>query len=154
VNKTEKTVLELAEPVAAALGLSIWDVEYGKEGRGFFLRIYIDREESGKSVSIDDCEAFSRAVEKALDEKDPIENAYCLEVSSPGIDRVLKRPSDFLKYTGRKIDIWLYAPLDGRKELRGALLGYENGVITLQNGDGEIKIEKSKASAVRLAFEF
>jgi ribosome maturation factor RimP len=77
-----------------------------------------------------------------------------LEVSSPGIDRLLKRPSDFQKYIGSEIDVWLYAPLGGKKELRGALLGYDDGVIALRSEDGEIKIDKGKASAVRLAFEF
>ena len=92
-SNTEKKVLPLLEPIVAERGLELVDLEFVKEGANWYLRVYIDKE---GGVSIDDCEAVSRALEAKLDEKDPIEQAYVLEVSSPGIDRPLKKDADFI----------------------------------------------------------
>ena len=94
-NNTEAKVLPILEPIIAEKGLELVDLEFVKEGVNWYLRVYIDKD---SGVNIDDCEAVSRALEVKLDEKDPIEQAYILEVSSPGIDRPLKKDADFVKY--------------------------------------------------------
>ena len=108
-SNTEKKVLPLLEPIVAERGLELVDLEFVKEGANWYLRVYIDKE---GGVSIDDCEAVSRALEAKLDEKDPIEQAYVLEVSSPGIDRPLKKDADFIRFQGEIIDVKLYKAVD------------------------------------------
>ena len=111
-NNTEAKVLPILEPIIAEKGLELVDLEFVKEGVNWYLRVYIDKD---GGVNIDDCEAVSRALEVKLDEKDPIEQAYILEVSSPGIDRPLKKDADFVKYQGEIIDVKLYKAQDGSK---------------------------------------
>ena len=114
----------------------------------WYLRVYIDKE---GGVTIDDCEAVSRALEAKLDEADPIEQAYILEVSSPGIDRPLKKDEDFVKYQGEMIDVKLYKAQEGRKQFQGKLLGLADGVVSLEE-DGKIfAFERKDIASVRLA---
>lgn len=142
-------VNEMAQPLASALGLEIWDTEFVKEGSSWFLRIFIDKE---NGVSIDDCENFSRIIEKKLDEKDFIKQSYYLEVSSPGLERPLKRDSDFIKFLNSRIYIKLYKSVDKIKEFEGILQKYEDGLIYLmQDNNVELKINKSDCSIIRLS---
>ena len=150
-SKTEQLVLDLVEPLCAALGLSVWDVEYKKEGKTNVLRVYIDREEG---VSINDCEAVSVALSEKLDEKDPIPSAYSLEVSSAGLDRALKRPSDFLRYIGHQVDIKLYGPIDGLKDFTAELTDFKDEVMYILVEDKAMEIPLAKAVSVRLAVIF
>ena len=106
-------IRDRAEPVAKAHGCELWDVEYVKEAGGWFLRIYIDKEDG---VSITDCEAVSRALDPVLDERDPIPDSYTFEVSSAGAERTLKRPSDFERFMGHLVEVKLYKARDNRKE--------------------------------------
>ncbi len=123
-------------------------MEFVKEGANWYLRVYIDKE---GGVTIDDCEAVSRALEAKLDEADPIEQAYILEVSSPGIDRPLKKDEDFVKYQGEMIDVKLYKAQEGRKQFQGKLLGLADGVVSLEE-DGKIfAFERKDIASVRLA---
>ena len=108
--KVTDVVAQLAAPVVEQAGCSLWDVEYVKEAGEWFLRVYIDKE---GGVSIDDCEAVSRAVDPVLDEKDPIPESYRFEVCSAGLERQLKRPSDFERYLGEPVLVKLYRPRDG-----------------------------------------
>lgn len=147
MSKVEKTVWEAAEPIADSFGCSIYDVEYVKEGQNYFLRIFIDKE---GGVSTDDCEKVSRAVDPVLDELDPIENAYYLEISSPGLDRKLSRKEHFESALGKSIDIKLFSPIDGSKEITGILKSFDGKVISVETDSGIIEIEKQKASVVRL----
>lgn len=152
MSKVEKIVWKAAEPIAESFGCSIYDVEYVKEGQNYFLRVYIDKE---GGVSTDDCEAVSRALDPVLDEIDPIESAYFLEISSPGIDRKLSRPEHFEAAIGKQIDVRLFSPVNGSKELTGILRGVSDGIMTVETDDGNIvEIEKQKASVVRLAVIF
>ena len=122
---TVSKVRQLCEPIINELGLSLWDVRYVKEGAGWFLRIYIDKD---GGVDINDCEAVSRAVNEPLDELDPIENAYCLEVCSPGIERELIRDEHFEQFIGADIMVKMRVPIDGiGKEFKGVLKSYEIG---------------------------
>ncbi len=151
-NNTEKKVLAILEPILEEKALELADLEFVKEGPNWYLRVYIDKD---GGVTIEDCENVSRILEKKLDEADPIEQAYILEVSSPGIDRPLKKPEHFEKYIGEIIDIKLYKPLEGKKEYQGELKQFDNGVITIIEEDGTEKqfIQKETAS-VRLAVIF
>ena len=120
--------------------------------RNWYLRIYIDKQ---SGVTIEDCETISRILEKKLDEKDPIEQAYILEVSSPGIDRPLKKPEHFQKYIGEIIDIKLYKPLEGKKEYQGELKQFEDGIITITDENGkELQFVQKETASVRLAVIF
>lgn len=149
--KIDEALEKIAEDVCARHGVYVYDTEYKKEGSEYFLRLYIDKD---GGVTIDDCENVSREISPMLDELTFIKDAYIFEVSSPGIDRALSRPWHFEKVLGEEIEIKLFAPLDGSKELCGVLKGYEDGIITLDMNGKEITIEKSKAASVRLAFKF
>ena len=152
LNNTEAKVLPILEPIIAEKGLELVDLEFVKEGVNWYLRVYIDKD---GGVNIDDCEAVSRALEVKLDEKDPIEQAYILEVSSPGIDRPLKKDADFVKYQGEIIDVKLYKAQDGSKQYQGKLLGLENGVLSIEEENGTIvKFEQKDIASVRLAVIF
>ncbi len=151
-RKTEQIVEELLLPIVQEMGLLIWDIEFVKEGPEYFLRVYIDKEESG--VSIDECEAVSRALSDELDRIDPIEQAYMLEVSSAGMDRQLKKESDFLRYIGHEVDIKLYAPMAGTKEMAAVLTGISDRVITVDYNGQALSIDLSKTVSVRLAVIF
>lgn len=151
-NATESKVLGLLEPIAKENGVSVWDVEFKKEGQEQVLRVYIDKKEG---ISIDECEAVSRALDAELDKEDFIKTAYMLEVSSAGIDRALKRESDFLMFLGHKVDIKLYKAEDGVKEFTAVLLDFKDNTMYLKTEDGkEISLLKEKASSVRLTVEF
>lgn len=148
-GNTVDIVRKLAEPIAAELGLAIWDIRFLKEGADWFLRIFIDKPEG---VGIEDCEAMSRAINKPLDDLDPIDQAYCLEVSSPGVNRELTREEHFAAFLGEQIQVKMIRPReDGRRVLTGTLENYQNGVITLHEDGGEnISLAQKDASAVRL----
>ena len=151
MSKITEKVWSLAQPVAEELNLEIWEVEFIKEAGTQFLRVYLDKEDG---VSIVDCENFSRALDPILDEADPIPCSYVFEVSSAGIERELKRPSDFEKFMGSPILVKLYRPRNGLKEIPGILRGYENGKVTLEAGKETITFEKSEVALVRLRVEF
>lgn len=147
MSKVEKIVWDVAEPIAANFGCRIYDVEYSKEGQDYFLRVFIDKD---GGVGTDDCEAVSRALDPVLDDIDPIENAYYLEISSPGLDRKLSRPEHFESAVGKSIDIKLFSPLNGSKEITGILRSFDGRIITVETeNNGIAEIEKQKTSVVR-----
>ena len=137
-GNTVAIVWKLAQPIAESLGLMLWDVRFVKEGALWYLRIFIDKPEG---VGIEDCEAMSRAVNGPLDELDPIEQSYCLEVSSPGINRELVRPEHFEAFLDCFVIVKLIRPLeDGSREVGGILRSYhEDGSIVLQTGEEEME---------------
>ena len=147
-GNTVNTVWEIAEPIAQSLGLEIWDVRFEKEGANFYLKIFIDKD---GGVGIDDCVNMSHALDKPLDEADPIEQSYCLEVSSPGLERDLKRDAHFEKSLGEKIMVKLIRPVDGQREFKGTLESYDNGNFELLLEDGtKLMINKKETSYVKL----
>lgn len=149
---TEKKVEALLAPIIEANNVELADVEFVKEGQNWYLRIYIEKD---GGVTIDDCEIVSRAIEKIIDEKDPIEQAYILEVSSPGIDRPLKKDADFVKYAGEVVDVKLYKAIDKQKEFQGNLKGLEGTVVTIIEDDGkELSFERKDIASIRLAVLF
>ena len=149
--KVTELIESLAQPVVTAHGCSLWDVEYVREGTEYFLRLYLDKE---GGVDISDCEAISRAMDPILDEKDPIQGSYHFEVCSAGLERALKRPSDFERFLGSPITIKLYRPRNGLKELPCVLKGYEDGNITVEAGKETITFTKSEVALTRLRVEF
>ena len=145
--KVTDAVAALALPVVEEAGCSLWDVEYVKEAGTWFLRVYIDKE---GGVSIDDCEAVSRPLSDLLDEADPIEGSYTFEVSSAGADRALKKPEHFARFLGHEIEVKLYRPREGRKELVGTLKDYRDGDVVLETGGGETILTRQEIALVRL----
>ncbi|PAB61229.1 ribosome maturation factor RimP [Anaeromicrobium sediminis] len=151
-KRTVEIVEELAIPIIEENKFELVDVEFVKEGPHWFLRLYIDKD---GGIGLDDCQLVSEKISKKLDEVDPIEHNYYLEVSSPGIDRPLKKDKDFEKYKGEQIEVFLYAPYEGKKVLQGELLGLENNEINIKDENNNIiKIERSKVSKVKLAVIF
>ena len=149
--KVTDLVTQFARPIVEENGCSLWDVEYVREGSERYLRVYIDKE---GGVDINDCEKVHRAIDPVLDEKDPIAESYHFEVCSAGLERALKRPSDFERFVGSAILVKLYRPRNGLKEFPGYLRGYEDGKVTVEAGKETITFEKSEVALVRLRVEF
>ena len=151
MKKVTQLCAELAAPFVEAAGCTLWDVEYVREAGTWYLRVFID---APGGVNIDQCEEVSRALSDKLDEEDPIEGSYVLEVGSAGADRALKKPEHFAAYLGEQVDVKLYRPRDGRKEFTGALKRYDNGDVTLDINGAEEQFTKKEIALVRLHIEF
>lgn len=150
--KITDLVAELARPAVAEAGCELWDVEYVREAGAWFLRLYIDKE---GGVDILDCEAVSRELSDRLDEADPIEGSYVLEVGSAGAERALKRPEDFREFLGSPVLVKLYRAQNGRKEIPGVLTAYgEDGSVTVESGGETLIFPKKDLALVRLRVEF
>lgn len=147
-SNTVSAVRAIAQPIAEKLGLQIWDIRFLKEGTGWFLRIFIDKD---GGVGIDDCVEMSRALNEPLDEADLIEQAYCLEVSSPGVERELVRDEHFQKYIGEKVKLKTIRPVDGKREFSGILESYDDGLVTVRFEDESgLSVTKKETSWIKL----
>lgn len=156
-KKITDIVGETLVPFFEENGYELFNVEFVKEGRDWFLRVYIEKKSNGEYVSVgtDDCEAVSRFLSARLDELDPIEQNYYLEVSSPGMDRPLISEKDFVRFRGELVDISLYKAVDGKKAISGELVGLEDGFITiLDEKKQEMKIPAEQVSKTKLAVVF
>ena len=140
-GNTVNNVWNLAKPIADSLGLSIWDVRFVKEGSQWYLRIFIDKQDG---ITIEDCEAMSRAIDKPLDDMDFIEQSYCLEICSPGIERELIREEHFARFKGEKVMVKMVRPMqNGDKEFKGILKDFNDGIVDIViNGEDEISVAK------------
>ncbi len=152
----KKRVVDLVEEIISPFidekKLELVDVEFIKEGQHRYLRVYLDKE---NGLSLDDCQEASEYLSNKLDKLDPIKESYFLEVSSPGIERPLKRDKDFEKYKGELVEARLYHPIDGQKVIEGKLMGLINGkIVILREKKGEIAIPKDKVALVKLLFSF
>ena len=146
-----KFVEEKAIKILEEKNFEFVDCEFIKEGPDWYLRLFIDKE---GGITIDECVGVSRELDKMLDD-DLTQQPYIMEVSSPGLDRVLKREHEYTKYKGKLVDIKLFKPIDGNKEFRGNLVGLIEGNIIITNEDGsEVSFEKSKIATTRLVVEF
>ena len=146
-----QSVLEMAEPLADGLGLWVWDVEFVKEGARKILRITVDSEEG---VNINDCEALHRAIDPLLDEADLIDEAYYLEVSSPGIERELKSDVHIEACEGWDVEVKLYAPKNGSKSFRGILMPLgENNTVQIQTPTGIMTFERNEIAKINTYFD-
>lgn len=150
-SNTEKKVEAVLLPILEKNKFELVDIEFVKEGPNWYLRIFIDKD---GGITIDDCELVSKALALKLDEADPIEQAYVLEISSPGLDRPLKKPEDFIKYAGEIVDIKLYKPLEGKKEYQGKLQGLEDNIVTIFDEENKIQFNRKEIASIRLAVIF
>ncbi|HHX59622.1 MAG TPA: ribosome maturation factor RimP [Epulopiscium sp.] len=148
----ESTVTKYLEPIAIEFKYEIVDVEYIKEGATWYLRVYIDKP---GGITVDDCEKVSRPLGELLDEKDPIQEAYILEVSSPGLDRPLKKEADFNRSIGKIIDIKLFKSLNNQKEFQGELHDFKDEIVTIVTEEDEtLSFNLKDIAIVRLAIIF
>ncbi len=156
MSKVTSVIEELVTPILDDLNLELVDIEFLKEGRNWFLRVYIDTPEGG--IDIDQCALVSERLSLVLDEKDPIEQNYYLEVSSPGAERPLKKESDFEKAVGKFVYVKTYEPIKDMKEFQGYLKAYtEQGLeleVRIKTRKMNIFIEKDKIAKARLAIDF
>ena len=143
------TVREAIEPTVTELGYRIWDVTYSKIGADYHLEITIDKD---GGINIDDCERVHRAIDPILDECDPIEGFYYLEVSSPGIERELRTEEHILSSIGVAVEARLFVARDGSKSVVGELVGYSEGVVTIKDADREISIPKNEISKLSTVY--
>ena len=144
---------ELAAPILEEMGLQLWDVVYEKEGSGWYLRYYVDKE--GGGIDINSCEAFSRAISDVLDEADPIDGSYTLEVSSPGIERALTRDWHFEALMGQQLLVRLIRLVEGVRDFIGTLTDYRDGTLTLLLDEKtEMNVERGETAFIRLYNDF
>ena len=143
---------KILRPITEEAGVEIYDVEYVKEGSTWYLRAYIDKP---GGICIDDCEAVSRRLSDILDEKDYIDDAYILEVSSPGLGRPLRKEKDFRRSLGEEVEVRTYRMIEKQKEFTGILKEYDEKTVTIEEDGGNVRIfEKSDIALIRLAFDF
>ena len=147
MSKITDLVSNLAGPICRDQGCELWDVEYVREAGTWYLRIYIDKE---GGVDIDDCERISRRLDPVLDEADPIPESYVFEVGSAGIERELKRPSDFETFLGSEVEVKLYQPVNGQKSFIGKLVSYHDGVTEIEVKGKSFCFNKQQTAQVRL----
>ena len=148
----EATIEEIVQPIVDAKNFEIVDIEYVKEAGEYYLRVYLDKE---GGISLSDCEVVSRELSEILDKKDPIKDNYFLEVSSPGLDRPLKKDKDFERYKGRDVEIKLYKPMNGSKQFEGVLVGLteDNKIKVIIDGE-EVDFTRKEVALIRLAIKF
>ncbi|UNC91833.1 ribosome maturation factor RimP [Candidatus Contubernalis alkaliaceticus] len=135
-NKINEIVGKIFEPLQGIDGLELVDIEYVKEGANYYLRVFIDKP---KGITLEDCTLVNEELSQGLDREDPIPESYILEVSSPGLERPLKKEKDYIRFTGREIKIKTFVPLEGQKVFTGILKGFKDEIVSLQNEKGEIK---------------
>lgn len=149
--KIEELVSAAIQDTVTSLGCEIYDVEYLKEGSSWYLRIYIDKPEG---VSIEDCETVSRAIDPIIDELNPIKTAYTLEVSSPGLERVLRKPEHFEKNLNKLVEVSLFKAVNGSKKVQGILKSADSEKITIEVENETIDFNRQDVSKVNLVYEF
>ena len=145
-------ISEVLKPMLTENNLELWDIELVKEGQNLYLRVFIDKE---GGVGIEDCEMISRFLSQKLDELDPVSDPYMLEVSSPGINRELKRDSDFVRYIGEVVDIKLYKGQNKTKKFQGKIKSFENQVLVITDeSKEEYSFERKDIAICRIAVLF
>ncbi|MBR4719695.1 MAG: ribosome maturation factor RimP [Lachnospiraceae bacterium] len=148
----ERRTEALLKPILDRLDFVLWDVEYVKEGADYYLRAYIDKE---GGITIDDCVEVSRTLSDELDRENFIDDAYILEVSSPGLGRTLKKDKDFERSIGQSVDIKTYKAVEGHKEYSGTLISCNKDILELETGEGRIMIfNRSDIAKANLSIDF
>lgn len=141
-GNTVEAVTQLVQPIIEQMGLKLWDVRFLKEGASWYLRIFIDKD---NGITIEDCENVTRAIDKPLDDLDPIEQNYCLEVSSPGIERELVKDEHFDTFLGAPVMIKTIRPnQNGERDFKGTLIAHDKESITVMSENGEQSVIKKK----------
>jgi ribosome maturation factor RimP len=150
-NNIETKVEKLLENIITNLGYDLYDVIYEKEGKDYYLRIVIDKPEG---IDINDCEKVNNEINDILDEADYIKDQYFLEVSSPGLERTLRKEKHFLSQIGNEISVKLFKPINKQKELKGTLEEYNNNELTIKVGETTIKIDLKDIAIVKTIFNW
>ena len=156
-KKINETIAEIAEAFLKNEGLELYNVEFVKEGKDWFLRVYIDKlsDDTEEYVSTDECEKVSRFLSNELDRLDPIEQNYYLEVSSPGMDRQLIEPKHYAKYAGKLVEVKLYRGVNGKKLYEGVLVGLiDNKVVIKDENENELAFDVDQVAKTTLAVVF
>jgi ribosome maturation factor RimP len=151
LNTRERDIEDLITPAVEALGCELWGIEFMSMGRHSKLRIYIDREDG---VNVGDCERVSREVSDLLDVENLVPQAYTLEISSPGMDRILFKPEHYTRHIGETVDIRLHFPYEGSKRVTGVLAGLEDDEVILQAGEDEFILPLENIQRARLVPRF
>lgn len=150
--EVEKLVETLINPILQNEKFELIDIEFTKEGPHRYLRVFIDKI---GGITLDDCQKVSEQLSEKLDEEDPIEENYFLEISSPGLDRPLKKTKDFERFKGENIEVRLYQPMDNKKVFEGELVGSDNNVITIKIDNKDlVEIPREKIAITKLAIKF
>ncbi|GMK42681.1 ribosome maturation factor RimP [Paenibacillus sp. PR3] len=150
-SKIKQIVEDMVKPFIDENGFELVDVEYVKEGSNYFLRVFVDKE---GGIDIDECGRVSEYLSEQLDEKDPITEAYFLEVSSPGAERPLKKPEDVHKAVGKHIYVTTYEPIKGHKEFEGLLQSFDGELVKMRVNQSNVEIPYAKVASARLAIVF
>ncbi len=149
--KIEEKVESLIEPKVQELGYNLYDVEYVKEGKEYYLRIYIDKD---TGISLEDCELVSNNINELLDQADYIKEQYFLEVSSPGIERILKKDKHLKDNIGAKVQIKLFKPVNGKKQYEGILKNFNESNIEIETASATLEIERQNIGQIKTIFEW
>lgn len=154
-KKITQLVEELVSDFLQHEGYELYNTEFVKEGKDWFLRVYVDRTAEGEYISTEDCEKVSRYLSEKLDEADPVEQNYYLEVSSPGMDRQLVKPDHYRRFCGNDVEIKLYKGKDGTKNIQGILKDFDGECVTvIDYNDKEWKLELAEIAKANLAVKF
>ena len=149
--KIEEKVESLIEPKVQELGYNLYDVEYVKEGKEYYLRVYIDKD---TGISLEDCELVSNNINELLDQADYIKEQYFLEVSSPGIERILKKDKHLKDNIGAKVQIKLFKPVNGKKQYEGILKNFNESNIEIETASATLDIERLNIGQIKTIFEW
>ncbi|RQD75381.1 MAG: ribosome maturation factor RimP [Candidatus Syntrophonatronum acetioxidans] len=150
-KKITESVEELVEPILEDNGMELVEVEFVKEGGNWYLRLFIDKPEG---VTLDDCKLVNDELSEILDMEDPIPQSYILEVSSPGVERPLKKEKDFVRFSGEKIKVKTYMPINNQKNFKGLLQGCREGIVQMELENGkQVSIPLDKIAKANLLFE-
>ena len=153
-KKTTEIVAEILKPFLAENGYELYHTEFVREGRDWFLRVFIDAaQEEGEQryIGTEDCEKVSRYLSDQLDQADPIEQNYYLEVSSPGLDRILHTEEHYRRYTGSQVDLKLYRAVDGSKEISGILKEFDGEKLIIETEDAALELKLTDIAKAQLA---
>ena len=150
-RQIEDIAAELVKPIVNRLSYELVDVEFLKEGANWYLRVYIDKPDG---IAIEDCQIVSEELSDRLDETDPIKQSYILEVSSPGLERPLKKDVDFERFRGEPVEVKLFQPVNGKKIFEGDLLGLEGSFINIKQGSEVLKFDRADVAVIRRVVRF
>ena len=150
-RQIEDIAAELVQPIVDRLSYELVDVEFLKEGANWYLRVYIDKP---GGIAIEDCQIVSEELSDRLDETDPIKQSYILEVSSPGLERPLKKDVDFERFRGEPVEVKLFQPVNGKKIFEGDLLGLEGSFINIKQGSEVLKFDRADVAVIRRVVRF
>ncbi len=151
-SEIEEKVRNILEPYLETMGYVLVDIKYAREGKGWVLRVYVDREEGG--ITLNECREISEQLSAELDVEDFIPGAYLLEVSSPGVDRPLKTYSDFRRVKNRKVEVFFKEPLGKRRSIEGVVLAVYEDAVLLESEAGEVEIPFEKINFGKQRIDF